>query len=125
MNAKWHGAILFTIGSAVIAIGAASAQTAAERPAMGPTIAPHNAEPERDSRGVKVISDPATTPRGANEPLGSQSGASRDPRVVFATQASDEEYPVCSKTVTDNCVQVWEPPRRLPTCPGDPECPPA
>jgi hypothetical protein len=76
----------------------------------GMSVAPGNQAPERDARGIPVVSDPATAPAGTNQmtsvPPGSQvqmggSGA-------FATQTSTDNYPACSKTVTDNCVQNYE-----------------
>ncbi len=76
----------------------------------GMTVAPGNQAPERDARGIPVVSDPATAPAGTNQmtpvPPGAQvqlggSGA-------FATQAGTDNYPACSKTVTDNCVQNYE-----------------
>jgi hypothetical protein len=128
MKTGWYGKTLVLIGVGLVGAGTGAAQTGSDQQAaapssMGQTIAPANNDPERDSRGTRVISDPAVVPRGANEPLGSQSGASRDPKVVFATQSSTEEYRRCTKEVTDNCVQFWEPPKYIPVCPGDPECP--
>ncbi|WP_324750621.1 hypothetical protein SH591_03970 [Sphingomonas sp. LY54] len=76
----------------------------------GMAVAPGNQAPERDARGIPVVSDPATAPAGTNQmtpvPPGAQvqlggSGA-------FATQAGSDTYPACSKTVTDNCVQSYE-----------------
>ncbi|HEY5723303.1 MAG TPA: hypothetical protein VIT45_13365 [Allosphingosinicella sp.] len=122
MKAKHYGVMLLAIGGAMTA-SATLAKTDARPGMKGKSVVTPGSRPVRDSRGNIVISDPAVTPRGANEPVGSQTGVSRDPKVVFAPQASTEEYQVCSKTVTDNCVQVWEPPRRLPECPGDPDCP--
>lgn len=122
MKAKYYGVMLLAIGGSM-SMSAAFAQTDARPGMKGKSIVPPGSRPVRDSRGHIVISDPATTPRGANEPVGTQTGNSRDPRVVFATQKSTEEYPICSKTVTDNCVQGWEPPRQIPNCPGDPDCP--
>lgn len=123
MNAKWNFMTLTMIGGLFAAMSPAVAQRGTETGPAGQLVAPGNSNPERDSRGTKVISDPAFAPRGANEPLGSQTGASRDPRVVFAAQASTEGYRACTKVVTDRCVQLWEPPRTIPNCPGDPDCP--
>lgn len=122
MKAKHYGLILLTIGSGFAAT-ATLAQTDIRAPGKGTVVIPRVSPPARDSRGNIVISDPAVAPRGANEPVGAQSGISRDPRVVFAPRPSTEVYQVCSKTVTDNCVQVWEPPKEIPNCPGDPDCP--
>ena len=76
--------------------------------------------PERDARGIPVVSDPATPPAGANQPL---PPASPDVRVipapnqaqVFAPRPADQEYPPCSATVTDNCVQTYERGSRRPS----------
>lgn len=124
MKAKYYGVMLLAVAGTMTA-SATFARPGAQPVTKGKSVVPPASRPVRDSRGNIVISDPGVAPRGANEPVGSQNGISRDPKVVFATQGATEEYPVCSKTVTDNCVQAWEPPRRLPNCPGDPECPPA
>jgi hypothetical protein len=78
----------------------------------GTTVAPGNAAPERDARGIPVVSDPAMAPSGANQPISAPPGArivaSDNQGAVFATQPSTKEYPVCSRTVTDGCVQAYE-----------------
>lgn len=120
MKAKSYGLMLLTIGGTFTA----SAVFAQAEPApimTGKLTVPRITAPARDSRGTLVISDPAVTPRGANEPIGSQ--IRLDPREVFKPRVSTEVYRICSKTVTDNCVQAWEPPGKIPNCPGDPECP--
>ena len=122
MKAKTYGLMLLTVGSA-FAASATLAQTDARPAAKGKLVVPQVSRPARDSRGTLVISDPAVVPRGANEPVGSQIGISRDPKVIFAPREATEVYKICSKTVTDSCVQAWEPPRTIPNCPGDPECP--
>ena len=82
----------------------------------GMTVAPSNAAPERDARGIPVISDPAVAPAGANNPVvvppGAQVVPAANQAAAFQTQASTESYPPCSRTVTDNCVQTYERPRR-------------
>jgi hypothetical protein len=89
--------------------------TTTTMPATGMTVAPSNAAPERDARGIPVISDPATAPAGANQPLvvppGAQVIPNPDQAAAFQTQAATESYPACSRTVTDNCVQTYERPR--------------
>jgi hypothetical protein len=78
----------------------------------GMTVAPSNAAPERDARGIPVISDAATAPAGVNEAVVVTPGAQVVPNpnqaAAFQTQASTESYPACSRTVTDNCVQAYE-----------------
>ena len=80
------------------------------------TVAPSNAAPERDARGIPVISDAATAPAGANQavvvPPGAQVIPNPNQAAAFQTQASTESYPACSRTVTDNCVQTYERPHR-------------
>src|SRR4051812_47034836 len=56
--------------AALLAAGGALAQTMPE-PAPGAgtvTSAPGNSAPERDARGIPVISDPAEVPAGFNQP---------------------------------------------------------
>ncbi len=68
--------------------------------------------PERDARGIPVISAPAETPAGANQAVQPQPGAQVVPapnqQQVFAPKPAQEEYPACSREVTDNCVQAYE-----------------
>ena len=77
------------------------------------TVAPGNTAPERDARGIPVVSDPATAPAGANQPVsvppGAQVVVNTNQSSVFATQApATAELPPCSRTVTDRCVQTYE-----------------
>jgi len=61
-------------------------------------------------RGIPVISDPAEVPAGFNPAPGTNAGV---PSTASpAPQAATENYPVCSRTVTDNCVQAYERGRR-------------
>lgn len=68
--------------------------------------------PERDARGIPVVSDAATAPAGANQatpvPAGAQVTANPNQAAVFATQASTKEYPPCTREQTDGCVQTYE-----------------
>jgi len=83
--------------------GAALAQSA---------VAPGNAAPERDARGIPVVSDPAMAPAGANQPVAMTPGAQMVPNpnaaAAFATQPSAKTYPPCTREVTDGCVQTYE-----------------
>jgi hypothetical protein len=78
----------------------------------GTTVAPGNNAPERDARGIPVISDPATAPPGVNQPVMIPPGAIVVPNpnqaAAFQTQAATTNYPACSRTVTDHCVQTYE-----------------
>ena len=68
--------------------------------------------PERDARGIPVISAPATPPAGANVmptvPPGAKVVVSTDQSAVFAPVPAPGEPPPCTKTVTDNCKQTYE-----------------
>ena len=77
-------------------------------PPMNPVVQPSNAAPERDARGIPVISDPAVVPAGFNGTTGTGVGG---PMVDPATGA-DASHPACTRTVTDNCVQTYERGRR-------------
>lgn len=83
--------------AALFAGSAALAQT---------TSAPGNSAPERDARGIPVISDPAEVPAGFNPAPGTNAGVPSTERP--APQPATESYPACSRTVTDNCVQAYE-----------------
>ena len=101
------------LASALLVSSAAFAQTTtAPAPlphpeATGPTVAPDNSNPERDARGIAVISDAATAPAGFNQQPG-MGGPTADPSLPPPSQPATESYPACSRTVTDNCVQTYE-----------------
>jgi hypothetical protein len=85
-------------------------------PASGQIVAPGNADPEHDARGIAVISDPAVVPPGFNgtpAPMTGTGGPLVDPADTSATTPSDATtpdatYPACTRTVTDNCLQTYE-----------------
>jgi hypothetical protein len=82
-------------------------------PTMQPvsqTVAPSNAAPEHDARGIAVISDAAVAPPGFNQPPGmtGMGGPVADASQPPPQQPADASYPACSRTVTDNCVQTYE-----------------
>lgn len=76
----------------------------------GTALAQDASTPARDARGIPVVSNPATAPAGANQmpPAGATLVVSPNQQQVFAPQPSAGNYPVCSKTVTDGCVQGHE-----------------
>src|SRR6218665_159553 len=98
MKALFIAATLFT----------ASAPSAQDTPPQ--PVAPANSAPERDSRGITVVSDPATAPAGTNATVtqGTQFRVNPNQAAAFATQPSTGEKPPCSRTVTDNCTQTYE-----------------
>lgn len=77
-------------------------------PPMNPVVQPSNAAPERDARGIAVISDPAVVPAGFNGATGAAVGGP----MVEAAGGTDASHPACTRTITDNCVQTYERGRR-------------
>ena len=99
------------IGSAATAqTYSTTTTTTTTAPATSQTVMPSNAAPERDARGIPVISDPATAPAGFNQAPGMNGvgGPMVDPSAAPAPQPSDASYPACTRTVTDNCLQTYE-----------------
>ena len=76
------------------------------------TVAPGNTAPERDARGIAVVSDPATAPAGTNEPVSVPPGAqvivNPNQAAAFTPQPATEAAPPCTREVTDNCTQTYE-----------------
>src|SRR5690348_1917748 len=103
--------------SAILFASAAAAQTGYQTTTTTTTTAtsqtsqPSNSAPERDARGIPVISDPATVPAGFNNPPG-MGGPMVDASQPPASQPATMNYPACSRTVTDHCVQTYERGRR-------------
>ena len=82
-------------------------------PSSGQTVAPDNSNPERDARGIAVISAPAVVPAGWNGTANSLTGTG-GPELDTSGQlvAAASDLPPCSRTVTDHCVQTYERNRR-------------
>jgi len=81
--------------------------------ASGQMVAPSNANPEHDARGIAVISDPAVVPAGFNGTAGTGVGGPMvDPATGATATGADASHPACTRTVTDNCVQTYEKGRR-------------
>ena len=92
MRSALMGALLLLSGAAV-----------AQPPTGGETVAPGNTAPERDARGIPVISAPAVAPPGWNG-APNPAPASQPP----APMGAATDLPPCSRTVTDRCVQTYE-----------------
>lgn len=75
---------------------------------VGPVVQPGNENPERDARGIPVISAPAIVPPGWNgRPAGAAMGGPLvDPTTGEVIDDTDN-YPPCTATVTDNCLQAY------------------
>ena len=71
-------------------------------------VQPSNSNPERDSRGIAVISAAAVAPPGWNGvPAGeAMGGPELDP--VTGEPAAMRDYPACTASVTDKCLQTYE-----------------
>jgi hypothetical protein len=74
--------------------------------AGGQTVEPGNAAPKRDARGVPVISAPATSPAGWNQPPGTPGAAPASQPAP--TQGNEGPLPPCTRKVTDHCTQTYE-----------------
>ena len=65
-----------------------------------------------DSRGIPVMSAPATAPTGANQavtvPPGAMVTVNPNQSSVFTPMAASGEMPPCTKAVTDHCTQTYE-----------------
>lgn len=82
---------------------------ASTMPSTGSVQAPSNANPERDARGIVVISDAAIVPSGYNGTASTGVGGPLvDPATGEAVNTTDTSHPPCSRTITDNCVQTYE-----------------
>jgi hypothetical protein len=86
----------------------AAATLASDMPAAtAQVVEPSNANPERDARGIAVISAAAVAPPGWNGvPAAAMGGPELDPATGEA--AAPERYPACTATVTDRCLQTYE-----------------
>jgi hypothetical protein len=76
--------------------------------ATGQVALPSNASPERDARGIAVISDPAEIPAGWNGTAAGAAMGGPDLDPVTGEAAAPDVYPACTATVTDNCLQTYE-----------------
>jgi len=92
--------------------GVAAAQT---------VVAPDNSAPERDARGIPVISAPATTPEGYNRPPQTVPAGTLPPTLRWVNPTLAGRAPACSRSITDRCTQIYE----RPICPNrfNPRCP--
>ena len=99
--------------AALLMSSAAIAQTTTPAPpeaATAPVSIPDNTAPRVDNAGTPVISDPAPVPSGFNQAPGMNGvgGPYVDPSQPPAPQAATGDYPPCSRTVTDHCIQTYE-----------------
>ncbi|HEX8238373.1 MAG TPA: hypothetical protein VF574_01390 [Allosphingosinicella sp.] len=74
----------------------------------GALIAPSNANPERDARGIAVISAAAAAPAGWNGTAAGEAMGGPELDAVTGETVAPESYPACTATVTDRCLQTYE-----------------
>jgi hypothetical protein len=85
----------------------AGADTATAATATAQVIEPSNANPERDARGIAVISAAAVAPAGWNGiPASAMGGPELD--AVTGEAVAPDSYPACTASVTDRCLQTYE-----------------
>jgi cytoskeletal protein RodZ len=103
---------LIIMAAALTLGGAAVAQTTdmttSAVPAGGQAVAPDNSAPERDARGIAVISAPATAPAGYNMGAQTVAAGTAPPAVAAPTPTASGPLPPCTRTVTDRCTQTYE-----------------
>ena len=78
--------------------------------ATSPVVMPDNSAPRIDNNGTPVISAPAVAPPGFNQAPGMNGvgGPYVDPSQPPAPMTATGDYPPCSRTVTDHCIQTYE-----------------
>ena len=110
-NTSWGTTNATTTSTTSTTSQTAAGDTAAASTAWasaGQTVQPGNTAPERDARGIRVISAPAMAPAGWNGTAGSAVGGPLLDASTGAAAGADAGYPACSAAVTDNCVQTYE-----------------
>ena len=76
-------------------------------PAGGQMVAPDNSNPERDARGIAVISAPAVVPAGYNGTASGMTGMGGPELDASGNAVTDNaSAQPCTRTVTDHCVQT-------------------
>jgi hypothetical protein len=80
--------------------------------ASGAVVEPSNANPERDARGIAVISAAAVVPPGWNGTAAGEAMGGPELDAATGEPVAPESYPACTASVTDKCVQDYEVGRR-------------
>jgi hypothetical protein len=112
MKATIFAAALMLSGTALAQTPDTSQPTTApdamsQTTSAGTPVAPGNSNPERDARGIPVVSDAATAPPGWNAMPGSGMPVA-NASAPAPTQGSAGDLPPCSRKVTDHCTQTYE-----------------
>jgi hypothetical protein len=80
----------------------------------GAAQAAGNQAPERDARGIAVISAGASAPQGYNQPAQTGPAGTIQPTPTVSSMGSAGNLPPCSRKVTDHCTQTYERGARTP-----------
>jgi hypothetical protein len=86
----------------------ATAVAAALPAATDRIVEPSNADPERDARGIAVISAAAVVPAGWNGTAAGEAMGGPELDAVSGEAVAPDSYPACTATVTDKCLQTYE-----------------
>jgi hypothetical protein len=101
-----------TDGAAMPADAQPAVTLATAMPAASDAVVqPSNANPERDARGIAVISAAAVVPAGWNGVVGTgeaMGGPLLDPVTGEPVADTPAAAPACTATVTDHCLQTYE-----------------
>jgi cytoskeletal protein RodZ len=101
-------AALMLGGAAVAQDTTGTTTTTTTATTTGTMVAPGNMAPERDARGIAVISAEAAAPPGYNQPAQTGPAGTIQPTPTVSSMGSAGSLPPCSRTVTDRCTQTYE-----------------
>jgi hypothetical protein len=107
---------ILIFAAALMAGGAAMAQdttgttggTSGGMAAGGSVQAAGNQAPERDARGIPVVSAEAMAPTGYNQPAQVGPAGTLTPVQPASSMPAAGDLPPCSRKVTDHCTQTYE-----------------
>ena len=110
MRTALFAAALMLSGAAIAQTTTPDTTTPPADSATSPVVMPDNTAPRTDNNGNTVISAPAVAPSGFNQAPGMNGvgGPYVDPSQSAAPMAATGDYPPCSRTVTDHCIQTYE-----------------
>ena len=98
--------------AALMAGGAAMAQdttgTSGGMAATGSVQPAGNQAPERDARGIPVVSAEAVAPSGYNQPAQVGPAGTVTPAQPVTSMPAAGDLPPCTRKVTDHCTQTYE-----------------
>lgn len=97
-----------TEGAAAGTYAPADMTTADASAATDRIVEPSNANPERDARGIAVISAAAIVPAGWNGTAAGAAMGGPELDAVTGEAIAPDAYPACTASVTDKCLQTYE-----------------